>query len=325
MQTPQGFQSFFDIGESDIICDWHMQLHEVLSPLAPQHRTALQWFHERAGSADHLLEAKVGQLLLATRAKGIYKPSWTEYALSIRQSLGGPYPDIAPIFRPDGTWYYLYFQEGNDIEHPEAAYTNAALLACAKDQVPVGVAIQTSGKPNVSYQILGLALVVGWDGGYFFLEGFSREGNARVSIGRREVFPPSAIDYTDARKTVIAAVIQRQGQARFRRELLDAYSSTCAFTGSGVQPVLEAAHIVPYLGPQTNRTSNGLLLRADVHSLYDLGLVAVRPEDFRIVISRQLGESDYAELSGMRMRLPQEQELWPDRDGLANHLKWAGL
>src|SRR5258708_5962168 len=68
-----------------------------------------------------------GQLLsatekLASKAKGIYKPEWTKYALSIRQSLLSPYPDQDPIVRSDGTWSYLYFQENIDPNARDLAY-----------------------------------------------------------------------------------------------------------------------------------------------------------------------------------------------------------
>ncbi|EAN8121017.1 HNH endonuclease, partial [Salmonella enterica] len=56
--------------------------------------------------------------------------------------------------------------------------------------------------------------------------------------------------------------------------------------------VLEAAHIHPYLGEKTNVVSNGLLLRADVHTLFDLGLLWVNPADLRIGIAEALRHSE---------------------------------
>ena len=50
---------------------------------------------------------------------------------------------------------------------------------------------------------------------------------------------------------------------------MDAYGGRCAITGYDVEEALQAAHIVPYLGPQSNTVNNGLLLRADVHNLFD--------------------------------------------------------
>ncbi|HUZ56031.1 MAG TPA: HNH endonuclease [Streptosporangiaceae bacterium] len=56
--------------------------------------------------------------------------------------------------------------------------------------------------------------------------------------------------------------------------LMAAYSGRCAVTGCTVQAVLEAAHLRPYRGPDSNVTGNGLLLRADIHTLLDLQLLA---------------------------------------------------
>jgi hypothetical protein len=111
--------------------------------------------------------------ILATRAKGIYKPNWTKYALSVRQTLNSPYHDSAPSIRPDGTWSYSYYQENSNPMDRDLAYTNRALLACYEDRIPVGVMRQISIKPQVRYHVVGLALVTKWEAGYFYLEGFS--------------------------------------------------------------------------------------------------------------------------------------------------------
>jgi hypothetical protein len=60
-----------------------------------------------------------------------------------------------------------------------------------------------------------------------------------------------------------------------------------------VKSALEAAHITPYLGPHTNHPSNGLLLRADIHTLWDLGLIAINPQNMQIVIGPELKGSEY--------------------------------
>ena len=67
-----------------------------------------------------------------------------------------------------------------------------------------------------------------------------------------------------------AQVRVRQGQTEFRGKLLEAYERRCAVTGTRLEPLLEAAHIIPHAEGTDYRTSYGLLLRADIHSLYDL-------------------------------------------------------
>lgn len=56
--------------------------------------------------------------------------------------------------------------------------------------------------------------------------------------------------------------------------VLDAYGGQCAITGSDAGPALEAAHPRPYRGVDSNVISDGLPLRGDIHTLFDLGLLA---------------------------------------------------
>lgn len=114
-------------------------LSHVLENLSERHRTALLWFAANAGSECNWPEPLPDGTFLASKAKGIYKPRWTKYALSVRQSLRGPYPDKEPLVRPDGTWSYWYFQENANPEERDSAYTNRGLIECLKGVVPVGV------------------------------------------------------------------------------------------------------------------------------------------------------------------------------------------
>lgn len=80
----------------------------------------------------------------------------------------------------------------------------------------------------------------------------------------------------DGRKKIKQMVAIRQGQSNFRNELLAAYGGQCALTGCRVEEVLQAAHIKGYLGhDETNYVTNGLLLRADIHTLFDLGIIKI--------------------------------------------------
>jgi hypothetical protein len=93
------------------------QLAELLTHIPERHRSALEWFRQNAGTERSWPEPLADGTLLAGKAKGIYKPQWTTYALSVRQSMGSSYLDRDPILRPDGTWSYLYFQEGESRRH----------------------------------------------------------------------------------------------------------------------------------------------------------------------------------------------------------------
>ena len=79
----------------------------------------------------------------------------------------------------------------------------------------------------------------------------------------------------------------RLGQGAFRVLVTDAYERRCAITGEKNLPVLEAAHIKPYALHGPHRVSNGILLRSDLHKLFDLGYLTVTP-DLRVQVSRRL-------------------------------------
>lgn len=124
----------------------------------------------------------------------------------------------------------------------------------------------------------------------------------------------------DARERVQTDIVRRRGQQQFREALLAAYDRQCAVTGCTAVPALEAAHILPYRGEHTNRVANGLLLRADIHTLFDLDLIGVNP-DGRLLVSSQLGATEYERLRGSRVHMPKREEDRPDGRLLAERLK----
>jgi putative restriction endonuclease len=118
-------------------------------------------------------------------------------------------------------------------------------------------------------------------------------------------------------------VLPRLGQAAFRIQVLDAYDRRCAVTGERTLPALEAAHIKPFSIVKTHETRNGLLLRSDIHHLFDFGYVTVTP-DLRFEVSRRIREEfengrDYYALNGKEVRLPLHLRDYPDRAFLEWH------
>lgn len=83
------------------------------------------------------------------------------------------------------------------------------------------------------------------------------------------------------------SVRERLGQGTFRVLIADIYERRCAVTGEKALPVLEAAHIRPVAAGGMHRIDNGLLLRSDVHTLFDRGYVAVTPQ-YKFRVSRRL-------------------------------------
>ncbi|MGF6633497.1 HNH endonuclease [Paraburkholderia sp. MM6662-R1] len=117
----------------------------------------------------------------------------------------------------------------------------------------------------------------------------------------------------------LATILTRRGQRDFRSRLLCAYGTTCAVSGSTVEPLLEAAHIVPHALETNYATANGLLLRADIHTLFDLHMVAVDATGC-VAVSRSLESSEYARYRGRRLAaLPTGEQEQPSADHLKYH------
>ena len=132
-------------------------------------------------------------------------------------------------------------------------------------------------------------------------------------------FDPS--NEADGRRRVMTSIVSRRGQQRFRAALLEAYDGVCAMTGSTDAEVLEAAHIVPYKGEHTNAVQNGLLLRADVHTLFDLGHLWV--VGGKIGVADHLLDDCYRSLAGKPLREPVDAKSAPSREALELHAKKA--
>lgn len=116
----------------------------------------------------------------------------------------------------------------------------------------------------------------------------------------------------------------RLGQGSFRLLVTDAYNGRCAMTAERTLPVLEAAHIRPYARGGEHALSNGLLLRSDLHKLFDLGYVTVDPKDRKIVVSRKIREEyengrQYYALHGSPIAVPTDSFSMPSKENLRYH------
>lgn len=152
---------------------------EPLRQLEATHSERLRWFHDRAGQVVGWPERLANGLYLVTRPKGIFKPRDLSYALSVRILRDSPYADgDIQVRSKDGTWHFAYHQENPDPARRDDEYANKALMECLRDRIPGGVLRQrrtTPAKP-VRYDVMGLAVPVHWEDGYFFFEGYGPHG-----------------------------------------------------------------------------------------------------------------------------------------------------
>jgi putative restriction endonuclease len=138
------------------------------------------------------------------------------------------------------------------------------------------------------------------------------------SFGLPQVAGPATPRYGAARM-----IAPRLGQGTFRISVMDAYERACAVTTEHSLPALEAAHIRSYASQGPHEVRNGILLRADLHRLFDKGYVTVTP-DHRLEVSSRL-RADYSNgrsyypLHGQPLRLPPGASERPAREFLLWH------
>lgn len=106
----------------------------------------------------------------------------------------------------------------------------------------------------------------------------------------------------DQRKIIDRQIKQRRGQKTFRDKLLKS-NPVCAVTGCELVDILEAAHIDAYRNDSHNDISNGLLLRSDIHTLFDLNLIAIEPTTLLIKLSSKALNGGYEHFEGIPIKL----------------------
>lgn len=116
----------------------------------------------------------------------------------------------------------------------------------------------------------------------------------------------------DRRELRAQFAVVRTGQRDFRALIWQRYGGTCCVTGCSIERLVEAAHIIPYRGAQTDEQDNGLLLRVDIHRLFDDYLVSVDPERLLLVVSQSITDPAYKDLQGTRLfqLTPQPRKLY---------------
>lgn len=192
--------------------------------------------------------------------------------------------------------------EYTDEDQAEIDAADAALDAMTDEEFEAGFVAQEEALRATN----GKGLAKGW-----------RESLAHavtLETAREDEWKPSS--ERDARERVNRSIAVRRGQNQFRDELLSAYGGRCALTACDAVDALEAAHIVPYNGADANHVQNGLLLRADVHTLFDLGLIRLNPKNLTAELATGLKGTTYNELEGRTLRLPSARRDHPSLEAL---------
>ena len=271
---------------------------------------------------DH---APTGMKLKLAAQRGIHKPSGRPYALTISSSGTEVYAADHVHELDDGTWMFQYCAHRRNAGEKEGSPEfNNSLRKCLRDGVPVGVFIKSKG----TWEHKGLAFVEQYDSvlDMFWLHGPVADFDSRVfsPVSEEEIkgfgfeFDSSRFeeqldlaDFHDERARVVADVVRRKQQGLFRSKLLDAYDYHCAISRYDAEPALQAAHISSYLGRKSQLVANGVLLRADLHTLYDRSWLSIDPSHMTVRLAPQLLNTRYGDLEGRRIRVPRDKALRP--------------
>jgi hypothetical protein len=119
-----------------------------------------------------------------------------------------------------------------------------------------------------------------------------------------------------------ALTVLRPGQISFRKKMLPVYNERCCITGFDIKEALEAAHIVPFQGELSDHIQNGLLLRADLHRLFDALLISINPTTLKVEVNssiRTKKNSLYSGLNNLKLRLPKKKGHQPAKVALEYH------
>ncbi|WP_110514609.1 HNH endonuclease [Herpetosiphon llansteffanensis] len=127
----------------------------------------------------------------------------------------------------------------------------------------------------------------------------------------------------DLRKKASRNITIRQGQPEFRKKLIEIFDGKCVITECEFLPILEAAHILPYKGSHTNILSNGLLLRTDIHNLFDQGYIYIDYKSLKVHIAIELYKSEYNQIHQFRVIDPIKNRIRISRNALKIHQEWA--
>ena len=105
----------------------------------------------------------------------------------------------------------------------------------------------------------------------------------------------------DWRELAFRQIKLRRGQQKFRNALIRRYGKSCMISRCQLLDVVEAAHIKPYHGENDNNAANGLLLRADIHTLFDLDLIGIEPETLTVRVHTDAILAGYGQFDKVKL------------------------
>ena len=271
---------------------------------------------------------------------GIYKPVWSEYALSIVMKLSSPYEHKDEVvFMEDGRWLMTYSPRVGGLHVSD----NRALIKCMDERVPLGVFKQLTDKTDrqhgSTYRVLGLGLITSYDAtaDVFIIESCDRaaleqvtsviaDEKARYEVQLYAQLTNEFRPFVEEESITYTVSAPRRDEA-FRHIVLGAYDFTCAACemkfrlGNLIEAT--AAHIVPKRKSGTDDPRNGLALCRTHHWAFDVGLFSLS-DNYEVILSPVLNQADarnftLLNLESKSILLPKNEVVQPHPKALAWH------
>jgi hypothetical protein len=123
----------------------------------------------------------------------------------------------------------------------------------------------------------------------------------------------------DVSKKTLAFLNVRRGQKKLRVKLFYLYTSKCAISSCNVKDVLHACHIISFAKSGNNMSTNALLLRSDLHDLFDANFIAINPDNMKVAVHESLKSTTYFEYNGRTLN-ERIDKIEIDKNGL--NLRW---
>jgi putative restriction endonuclease len=271
---------------------------------------------------------------------GIYKPAWSEYALSIVIRIESPYDHKDEVlFLEDGRWLMTYSPRAGGLHIAD----NRALVKCMDERIPLAVFRQltdkTDRKRGSTYRVLGLGLVTGYnaESDVFFVESADVQAVKKMT----DSVPDEVERYEIQLYTQIMNVFQpfvkeesltytTTGPKRdkaFRDIVVREYDFSCAVceTKFRLDNLIEAtaAHIIPKHKNGSDDPRNGLALCRTHHWAFDSGIFTLT-DDYEIMLSSFVKEADsqnfpLLEMDKKPVLLPSNKTVFPHPEAIRWH------
>ena len=270
--------------------------------------------------------------------EGIYKPRWSEHALSIASMKVNPYADKL-TYLADGRWTIQYSAKTGG---PRIA-ANLSLFKCMNNKEPVIVLAQLSDKTSkqgVRYRLMGLGLIDGYDvaNEIFAIQHVDFATLELVSNGAAdEVFIASALQTFTleefnlfvAEDKAIYQIASSKREKAFTGVVLEQYDFKCAVTGvkyhSDNLVEAHAAHIVSKSQKGSDDPRNGITLSRTAHWAFDVGMFTIS-DQFEVLVHPKAKQGrtnkfPILDMNGAQINLPEDENYYPHQEALQWHQK----